>query len=589
MDYKKQHTMRFNSGLELHPKFTPNGDSFFEGIDLYCGAGGVTAGLEDAVVDGKKIARVVGAINHDRIAIESHWQNHPHVTHFVEKIEDFNVKRLPKTNPTARKFLWASLECTNHSNAKGGLSRDADSRTQADDLDPYVLELSPDYVMIENVREFRDWGPLVQKKSERGKPLFDKKGKPLMLPDREKRGIYYRRWKRRMTRFGYNNEERILNAADYGAHTSRKRLFIIFAKVGLPIAWPEPTHAKNGLDSEAFSEWTKTVYDPTNPFSRPKPLYKWRPVSECLDFNDKGQNIFGRKKDLSDNTYKRIYAGLVKFIANGDESFMAQYNGAGFDDRIFGSDETCRTVTTANRFAVVQPEFLIKYHGNGKNVLSIDEPASTIPTKDRLAKVHVEHFVAKYNSSHNNTKQNAGNRVDEPSATITARPGLGLITVERFMDHQYSSGQKNKSINEPSGSILTVPKQRLVSVFIMNTNYNNVGAGLNDPIFSLVSSRRHPYLIQIETGEIAIAIEKSDTEIMRKIKMFMASYGIIAIYMRMLRVKELLKITGLPEDYILEGTQGDRKKFIGNAVPPALPKAIFEALYIELKKIKKAA
>lgn len=636
-------------------------------IDLFSGAGGVTTGIEQAEVDGVKVASVICAINHDRLAIESHWRNHPHVKHFVEDIRTFDVKRLPAvpSDQFTKKFLWASLECTNHSNAKGGLSRDADSRTLAEHLPPYIEEFDPDYIGIENVREFKDWGPLVQKRNSKGELMFDKKGKPYMIPDKEKKGIDFKKWLKSICDLGYHYEMKMLNAADFGANTSRRRLFIIFAKEGLPIVWPEPTHDKHGNNG----------------------LPKWKPVKECLDFTDKGQNIFGRKKNLCENTYQRIYAGLKKFIANGDDSFITKYLGNNEKTRSNNGksvNEPSLTITTQLRLGLVQPEFILNYH-HSSNANSIEKPASTLTTHDKLGLVQTEgfylphegfyrknqpkdfessantitqrgggyvvqteHFIAKYNSSHNNTQQNAGNNIDEPSPTVLARPGLGLVSVDHFIDMQHGSGKQHESIDEPAGAILPVvkknlvtverfidqqfgaskpisenepcnaltanPKYNLVSAFIynpqyqskggsiddpcftligkmdkrppslvsaylMDTNYGNVGRSIEDPCFSLVASRRYPYLVELERGEIAIKIEKNDTEIMRKIKMFMAAFGIIAIYMRMLRIPELKKITGFYEEYILEGTQADQKKYIGNAVPPVLPKSIFEALY----------
>lgn len=456
----------------------------FHVIDLFSGAGGVTTGIEQAIVMGEKIARVICAINHDEIAIESHWRNHPHVHHFVEDIRNFDVTKLPKvTNPIAHKFLWASLECTNHSNAKGGLSRDADSRTLAEHLLPYIKEFNPKYIGIENVREFKDWGPLIQKKYQNGKLMFDKRHKPYMIPDPKHKGEDFEKWIISICMLGYHYEMKILNAADFGAHTSRKRLFIIFAKEGLPIAWPDSTHDKLGRNN----------------------LPKWKPVKECLDFSDKGENIFGRKKDLCENTYKRIYAGLVKFIANGDESFITKW---------FGNNEH----TGINK---------------GK---SINDPSATITTQNRLGLVQTE-FLVNYNHS------SKINSIKNPSPTLTTHDKLSLISAEHFIDMQHGHGKQNESVNEPVGAIQLI---------------RNI----------------------IETGEVIITIEKTDTRYMRKIKMFMAAYSIIAIYMRMLRIPELKRITGFSEEYILEGTQADQKKFIGNAVPPVLPKAIFEALYI---------
>ncbi|MDQ7818740.1 MAG: DNA cytosine methyltransferase [Melioribacteraceae bacterium] len=473
--------------------------------------------------------------------------------------------------------------CTNHSNAKGGLSRDADSRTLAEHLPPYIKQFDPDYIGIENVREFKDWGRLIQKRYKNGKPMFDKHGKPYMIPDPAHKGEDFKRWIKSVCALGYQHEMRMLNAADYGAHTSRKRLFIIFAKEGLPIVWPEPTHDKlerNGLA-------------------------KWKPVKDVLDFSDKGENIFGRKQDLCENTYKRIYAGLVKFIANGDDSFLEQYNGG--DERILSTNGHCNTITTMNRFGLIQPEFLVNYN-HSSNVNSIKNPSPTLTTHDKLSIVSVEHFI---DMQHGSGKQNES--VNEPVGAILPVVKKNLVTVERFIDQQFGAS-KPISEDEPCNALTANPKYNLVSAFLynpqyqskggsvddpcftligkmdkrppslvsaylMDTQYGNVGRNIDEPSFSLVASRRYPYLVQLESGQLAIEIEKTDSEYMQRIKMFMAVYGIVAIYMRMLRIPELKRITGFAENYVLEGTQADQKKYIGNAVPPVLPKAIFEALY----------
>jgi len=136
-------------------------------IDLFCGAGGTTTGFERARIARRKIAKVIACVNHDRFAIESHSYNHKAVLHFTEDIRTLDlgplirhVERMQRRYPNAKLVLWASLECTNFSRAKGGQPRDADSRTLAEHLFRYIDSLRPDYVQIENVEEFMSWGPL---------------------------------------------------------------------------------------------------------------------------------------------------------------------------------------------------------------------------------------------------------------------------------------------------------------------------------------------------------------------------------------------------------------------------------------------
>src|SRR5690348_6263506 len=180
-------------------------------VDLFCGAGGTTTGFVQAQLDGNSIAKVIACVNHDPGAIKSHWSNHPEVKHFEEDIRTLDlieliklVKYYKSKYPKALLILWASLECTNFSKAKGGQPRDADSRTLADHLERYIDALNPDYIQIENVVEFMSWGPL----DDNGKPISKRNGEDWM------------RWRKEICDFGYADEWRELNSANYGAYTS---------------------------------------------------------------------------------------------------------------------------------------------------------------------------------------------------------------------------------------------------------------------------------------------------------------------------------------------------------------------------------
>jgi len=206
-------------------------------IDLFCGAGGTSTGVESARVDGEQCAKVIACVNHDANAIASHAANHPDALHFTEDIRTLelspliaHVQRMKQIYPDAHLILWASLECTNFSKAKGGQPRDADSRTLAEHLFRYIEALNPSYIQIENVEEFMSWGPM----DENGKPISMHKGKD------------YTRWVRCVKSYGYNFDYRIMNAADYGAYTSRKRFFGIFAKGNLPIIFLYQHIARKG-------------------------------------------------------------------------------------------------------------------------------------------------------------------------------------------------------------------------------------------------------------------------------------------------------------------------------------------------------
>lgn len=582
-------------------------------IDLFCGAGGLSEGVEEALLDGKRCAKVVCCVNHDKNAILSHNANIPDALHFIEDIRTLEltpiktiVDRLHELYPDSKIMLHASLECTNFSKAKGGQPRDADSRTLAEHLFRYIDVTDPDYIQIENVEEFMSWGDM------------DENGKPISMD----KGRLYQKWVRNVKKYGYNFDYRILNAADFGAYTTRKRFFGIFAKKGLPIVFPEPTHCKEGR----LDMFTK--------------LEKWRPVKEVLDFSDEGTTIF-RSKPLAEKTLERIYAGLIKFVAGGKDAFLSRYNTVRPQDTCKSVDEPCGVLTTENRFAKVQVSFLSKqfsghpeskndsvdepagaitckdhhafisaYYGGKDHNSSVDDPAATLTTKDRLAFVS-----AYYGNGHNHS-------IEGPAPTVTTKDRFALIE-SCFLDMQYGNGTP-ASINVPAGTVTTNPKFNMVTCkpWIMNTAFSNIGSSIEEPSQTITANRKWhylmnpqfnsaggsvdnpcftliarmdkmpPYLVATETGQVAIEIYDTDSPMTRKIKEFMALYGIIDIKMRMLRIPELKRIMGFPEDYVLVGTQADQKKFIGNAVEVTQAKKNTEALCgklreMRLKKLKK--
>ncbi|WP_424036484.1 DNA cytosine methyltransferase [Prevotella histicola] len=512
-------------------------------IDLFCGAGGTTTGVEQAELNGQACAKVIACVNHDANAIASHQANHPHTLHFTEDIRTLNLsnlithlRKMKAEHPAALVVLWASLECTNFSKAKGGRPRDADSRTLADHLFRYIEKIDPDYIQIENVEEFMSWGDM----DEKGHPISKLKGRS------------YIRWTNKVMSYGYNYDWRLLNSADYGAYTSRKRFFGQFAKKGLPIAFPVPTFSKNG-DSGMFHAYKK-----------------WKPVREVLDINNAGQSIFDRKKPLCEKTLKRIYAGLIKFVAGGKDAFLVKYNSMNQSGKYVapGLDEPCPTIACQNRLGVANVNFMSKaFSGDpySKNQ-SIDVPAGTITTKDHHC------FVTAYYG-------NGGNRsVESPCPTLTTKDRLGLIS-SRFLTNEYSGGGQLSSIDAPCPAVLTTPKQKVVDCFLMNPQFKSAGGDIDKPCFTLIArmDKMPPYLVNTEKG-LGIRMFDTDSEMTLKIKEFMAMYGIIDIKMRMLNISELKRIMGFPKGYILVGTQAEQKKYIGNAVEVNMSKVLCEAI-----------
>lgn len=644
-------------------------------IDLFCGAGGTSTGVEKARTNGKQCSKVIACVNHDAKAIASHAANHPDALHFTEDIRTLvltplvaHIEKCKKQYPNALIILWASLECTNFSKAKGGQPRDADSRTLAEHLFRYIEAINPDYIQIENVEEFMAWGPM----DENGKPISMQKGED------------YTRWVRNVKSYDYDFDHRILNAADFGAYTSRKRFFGIFAKKGLPIVWPRHTHCKDGKKGALGN------------------LAKWKPVKDVLDFEDEGTSIFTRKKPLSENTLERIYAGLIKFVAGGKDkwllkynsingktgkhippsidepcptvscqgrlgmvqaNFLSRYNTCRPEDTCKSVDDPCGVLTTHNRFAKVGCQFLSKYfsgHPDSKNI-PVTGPAHTIKCKDNHSLINAKFLSAYYGNGHNHsvnkpspvvtTKdrlsyispkflcsynfKDAGKDVNAPCPTVLTKDRFSLVS-PTFIDMQYGNG-KPTSISNPAGTVTANPKHKLVTVkpWVMNTNFGNVGSqiddpapvitanrkwhylmnpqfispgsSVNDPCFTLIArmDKRPPHIVvpqkvfSLDTlpdfvkmdgqGNTFIEIYEDDTPMTKKIKEFMVAYGITDILMRMLKILELLRIMGFPQEYKLIGTQADQKKFIGNAVEVTMARVMCEALSRKIEELNLAA
>ncbi len=529
---------------------TPDYNILLLYVDLFCGMGGTSTGVEQARIGGKKIAKVIACVNHDANAIASHAANHPDARHFTEDIRTLDLTELAAhvmamrlLYPNAKVVLWASLECTNFSIAKGGQSRDADSRTLANHLPRYVEALSPEYIQIENVKEFMTWGPLIVKVARDKKtgaeycPLTKKtecKGKkkvtnllPTWVPDPKFKGTYYREWLAEMTAYGYHFEHRLLNAADFGARTSRRRFFGVFARPELPIIWPETTHSKDGKGGKE----------------------KHLPVRPMLDLDNEGESIFGRKKPLAPKTIGRVKAGCIKFVAGGKDAWMIKYNSVNGQTGKHvppGLDEPCPVVTAQGRLGIAKACFLSRYNSV--------EPIQTAVS------------------------------VEGPCGSLTGKDKFSLIT-PWIMPTSFDN--VGWSLDAPAGTLLASRKHQ----YLLNPQYSSEGGNIDNPCFTLIAwmDKAPPRIVTAETGGklppfikyrdgmLVYEIYEDDYDDLRELKILMAAFGIVDIKMRMLLIPEMLRIMGFPEDYKMKGTETQKKKYIGNAVEVTIACALCAA------------
>ena len=310
-------------------------------VDLFCGAGGASTGLELALSRLKMCHKGL-AINHWAVAVDTMKRNHPDIDTKQMSIEEAVPADLVPSGEVD--LLWASPSCTHHSRAKGGKPRSNQLRAQPELVLTWLDQLFVRRLIIENVPEFVEWGPL------------GKDGKPI----KRKKGECFQKWVEAIEARNYKVEWRIMNCADYGDATSRRRFFLKAVRKGCgKIRWPEPTHAENPQPDLFRHE-----------------LKKWRGVRECLDLSDMGRSIFNRDRPLSKNTLRRVAVGMEKY--NGMDFLMDMLGIDGGDDsRVHPLTDPMPTQHSGgNRCAVVRP-FVVRLNKNC-DAESVDAPLSTV-------------------------------------------------------------------------------------------------------------------------------------------------------------------------------------------------------------------
>ena len=366
-------------------------------IDCFAGGGGASVGIEMA------LGRPVDiAINHDPEAIRMHMVNHPDTLHLTEDIFKVNLKKIVKGRHVD--LMWASPDCTSHSKAKGGQPRNKGLRILPWAVFKHAKSILPDVIIMENVEEIQQWGPL----DDAGYPIKDRMGED------------YRKFIGSMVSLGYDFDSRELVAADYGAPTTRKRWYAIFRRDGKPIVWPEQTHSRTGADG----------------------MQRWVPCGQYIDWSDLGRSIFDRKKRLADATLRRIANGIRKYIIDNSEpyiipdkdavAFLIQYHGETKDGDARGQilTDPIKTIDTSNRYGIVTA-FITKFYKSGIGQ-GCEEPLHTITTSPGHFGL-VSAFLIKYYGS-----GGSGQTLDRPLDTITTKDRFGLVnTVIGINGRQY--------------------------------------------------------------------------------------------------------------------------------------------------------
>jgi DNA (cytosine-5)-methyltransferase 1 len=383
-------------------------------IDLFAGGGGASHGIELALGCSPSLA-----INHDPAAIEMHAANHPDSIHLTEDL--FRVRPF-KPHRGAVDLLWASPDCTHHSRAKGGKPRESGRRLLAWVVVEWAREVNPRVICLENVQEFRDWGPL------------DDAGQPI----RSRKGETFREFVSALQLAGYRVEHAVLNAADYGAPTARKRLFLVARRDGIPVRWPEPTHG-------------------------PERALPWRTAAECIDWSIPVPSIFDRARPLAEATQRRIAEGIRRYVLTAAKPFLVQTGygeRAGQAPRVLDIDAPLGTVVAGGQKHALVAAFLAKHYG-GMVGQPLDRPMGTVTAVD-----HHSLVAATIVGTGGRAGQSPPRPMDRPMGTTKADAAL----VAAFLTKFYGTGIGG-SLAAPLDTVTTLDRFGLVTVQIDGEPY----------------------------------------------------------------------------------------------------------------------
>lgn len=522
-------------------------------IDNFAGGGGASTGIELALN-----TNIDYAINHDPKALAMHAANHPDTIHLCENVWQVDIKKIVAGRKIA--LAWFSPDCKHFSKAKGGKPVQKKIRGLA----WIVLKWAgltkcsrPRVIVLENVEEFKTWGPLVDDK-----------------PCPRRKGMTFKRWVSQLKALGYAVEWRELRACDYGAPTIRKRLFVIARSDGKRIIWPAPTHASEG-----------------NLFLKP-----YRTAAECIDWNIPCPSIFDRKRPLAEATLRRIAKGIERFIIKNPQPFIIKVNHGGEQFRGQPTDHPLQTMTSKNGYGIVTPHIINMAHG-GK-LESIDAPISTIATEKGGSRALVAAFLAQHNTGV------IGHKAEEPLSTLTASGTQQQVVLAHIM-RQFGQST-GSSCNAPLGSSTTKPKDSVIATSIMKMRGKNLGHKADEPLHTISSGGTHhaavsAFLVKYYGTAIGSDLKEPMPTITVKDRMALITiYGeqfvIVDIGMRMLTPRELFNAQGFPADYKINvGINGKplvktaQTRMCGNSVCPPLSNAVITANFENELIARKAA
>lgn len=520
-------------------------------VDSFAGGGGASLGIAWALGRAPDIA-----INHDEAALAMHEANHPSTKHVREDVWKARLAELTRGRKVG--LLWASPDCRHFSRSKGAQPVKKEIRSLAWIVCRWAKEIKPRVIILENVREFGEWGPLVPRYACRQCDWKGTEGQAKLarvhircprcnaprlkqldeqFPDPARKGLTFKRWIGQLRSQGYKVEWKVLNAADFGAPTHRRRLFVIARRDGLPITWPEPTHG----DPKKLDE--------TPLFSR---LAPWRTAAECIDWDVPCPSIFDRKKPLKEATMRRIAMGIKRYVLESAEPFIVPMTHKG-NRRTPGMDEPLPTITTAKRgeLGLVVPILVEAAHGaNGRwgdGLKDLHAPMGTNTGSNNFALASA--FIVKHFGGQ------VGVPMDTPLPTTTMRATQNQVVAANLV-HMNHGEKQWTSADEPLRTITSSNHAALVYSFLIRYFGTSIGQHVTEPLYTITGKDRFGLVIVQVSGE---------------------PYVLVDIGMRMLTPRELARAQGFPDTYVLTGTKTSQVARIGNSVCPHVAKALAAA------------
>lgn len=515
-------------------------------IDLFAGGGGASTGIEAA------LGRPVDiAINHDAVALAAHKANHPRTRHLEADIWEVKPEAATGGRPVA--VLWASPDCTHFSVAKGGKPRKKGIRSLAWAVTRWAKAVRPAVIFLENVAEFRGWGPLG----------------PDNKPDKSRMGQTFRAWKRRLERLGYTVDYCILDASTYGAPTRRRRLFLIARCDGGPIAWPTPTHGPG-----------------RQPFHT---------AAECIDWSLECPSIFERKKPLADKTLWRIAQGIRRFVIDNPTPFIVNLSHGGRTEPL---GEPLRTITATPKGgdrALIAPSLIKVNHGKLEaRGESLEAPLTTVTASRRGHALIAPTLIQTGYGERAGQKPRALD-LAQPLGTVVAggqkHALIAAFVAKHFGDRAggFVGGQR---LDQPTGTVTTKDHHALTAATLVKLRGQNHGAQIELPLPTITAGGNHlaevsAFLVSYYTGG---SVGQSPAKPMRTvttkdrlglITVRGVDYQIVDIGMRMLQPDELARAQfgrfAAAYDLSAATTKSAKVRLIGNSVCPEVAEAIVRA------------